>query len=138
MSWRRTNIFRKRFTNEMPLQNIKEKSWSAHKILPKTSTFVWYQPFWLLTIFAVFFIYFVKNKKQKKTQWCKENQKWTAMIGHIRKKKHKSNQRKAALRQKTETCCTQPLNQLTNTSPAKGKYYNSGINKLVYTEGPVC
>lgn len=50
----------------MPLQNIKEKSWSAHKILPKTSTFVWYQPFWLLTIFAVFFIYFVKNKKQKK------------------------------------------------------------------------
>lgn len=25
MSWRRTNIFRKRFTNEMSLQNIKEK-----------------------------------------------------------------------------------------------------------------
>lgn len=48
MSWRRTNIFRKRFTNEMSLQNIKErkKKRSRHtKYYQKTSKFVWYQPF---------------------------------------------------------------------------------------------
>lgn len=38
MSWRQTKIFRKRFTNEMSLQNIKERK-SPHKILPKTSKF---------------------------------------------------------------------------------------------------
>lgn len=30
MSWRRTNIFRKRFTNEMSLQNIKERKVGCH------------------------------------------------------------------------------------------------------------
>lgn len=48
MSWRRTNIFRKRFTNEMSLQNIQERKVGCHtKYYQKTSKSVWYQPFQL-------------------------------------------------------------------------------------------
>jgi len=51
----------------MSLQNIKEnKSWLSHKILPKTSKFVWYQPFQLLknsNFFAFFFCYLFFSKK---------------------------------------------------------------------------
>lgn len=122
MSWRRTNIFlEKDFTNEMSLQNIKEKkSWLSHKILPKTSKFVWYQPFSTLNNNNFFFFFFLLSSScviyfsPKNTLWRKEK-KWTAMVGRRKKKKQaqRVKKREAALQRKTQTCCTQPQNQRT-------------------------
>lgn len=77
MSWRRTNIFRKRFTNEMSLQNIKErkvgchtKYYQKHLNLFGINLFNFKQ---IVTFFAFFFfcyLFFSKN-----TLWRKEKKK---------------------------------------------------------------
>lgn len=118
MSWRRTNIFRKRFTNEMSLQNIKErkKKRSRHtKYYQKTSKFVWYQPFSALNnsnffspffsfsfFFVLFFCFllllFVDFFFSKNTLWRREKRKqkkkWTAMVRHRKTKKEKEKKQK--------------------------------------------
>lgn len=112
MSWRRTNIFRKRFTNEMSLQNIKEKKLVVTQNITKNIYICLVSTFSTLNninFFAFFFfccLFFSKN-----TLWRKEK-KLTAMVRH-RKRNRSIKKREAALRQKTETCCTQPQNQRT-------------------------
>lgn len=71
------------------------------------------------------------------------------MVRHRKTKKEKEKKteaqrikkREAALRQRTETCCTQPQSQRAQIQvQQKGKYYKSRINNklAIHSGGPVC
>lgn len=66
--------------------------------------------FVVVVAFFLFLLFFSKN-----TVWRREKKKRTAMIRRIKTKREAQivKKREAALRQKTETCCTQPQNQRT-------------------------
>lgn len=104
MSWRRTNIFRKRFTNEMSLQNIKEKKVGCHtKYYQKTSKFCLVSTFFnfkqivtlfcFLLLFVLYFFFFQKTHYGAKRRKKRRNEQQWSDVEKI-KPKHKEQRRK--------------------------------------------